>query len=148
MQGLPRDQAWQVQDFTIVGVGAFEFMESWGVRFPSGRLDRQRAGLRAVRELRIVVENAFEWDLALQEAVSAGLCPLSSYDIQVQLCEAKRGLDLCGRVASTREVLNWADHGLTPDAIPKSRKRKHREPKAAKRKAGRKRRRFGSDSSW
>ena len=44
--------------FTVIGPGCFEMLETWGLVFHGNVKERQRQGLEAVNELRLVVRLA------------------------------------------------------------------------------------------
>jgi len=126
---------------TVVGVGCFTLLESWGLRFPASGLARQAAGLEALRELRDYFLLLSDVQPGLAAARREGLLGnLSTYDLQVQCCEAKRGMKLPGRIAATRKPLPWA----WPGEVRPSFKLK---VKAKKTKKSKKKRRQYSDES-
>ena len=97
--------------FSVIGPGCFEMLETWGLVFHGNVKERQRQGLEAVNELRLVVQAIFQAGAypGIQRARDeADLQVPSAYDVQVQCCEAKRGLPekLHSRLASTREPLS------------------------------------------
>jgi len=74
-----------LDEYTMIGVGAFTMLEKWGLKFPRGALAAQRAGLEAVRELRSCVNKAWECGRhpgVLSARKEANLTPLSAYDVQ------------------------------------------------------------------
>ena len=76
-----------LDEYTIIGVGAFTMLEMWGLKFPRGALGRQRAALEAVRELRGCVNKVLQScrHAGMQSArMEANLAPLTAYDCQVQ----------------------------------------------------------------
>jgi len=98
-----------LDEYTMIGVGAFTMLEKWGLKFPSGALAAQRTGLEAVRELRACVNKVLESGrhAAMQSArEEANLVPLTAYDVQVQLCECKRGFSMPARIRATRARLS------------------------------------------
>ena len=98
-----------LEEYTMIGVGAFTMLERWGLKFPNGALAAQRAGLEAVRELRSCVNMVLESGrhAGMQRAREvANLVPLTAYDCQVQLCETKRGFSLPARIRATRASLS------------------------------------------
>ena len=74
-----------LNQYTMVGVGAFTMLEKWGLKFPRGALAAQRAGLEAVCELRSCVNKVLQsGHPGVQSARGeANLAPLSAYDCQV-----------------------------------------------------------------
>jgi hypothetical protein len=115
---------------TLVGVGCFTLLESWGLRFPASGLARQKAGLEALREIRDYFCLLSEVQPGLVAARSQGVLEdLTAYDLQVQCCEAKRGMRLPAGIAATRAPLTWAWPG---EAQPR-----HKFKVKAKQKAGR-----------
>ena len=96
--------------FTGIGPGCFEMLETWGLVFHGSVTERQRQGLEAVNELRLVVQAIFQAGAhrGIQRARDdANLQEPSAYDLQVQCCEDKRGLreTLHSRLATTRTPL-------------------------------------------
>ncbi len=97
-----------VAEYTIVGIGPFDMMKSWGVQFAhrSG-LIHQLEGLHAIRELtkavNVVITSA-QSPIGVKAAVRfAALQCLTCYDTQVQGCEHKRSqAGLPPSVASVR----------------------------------------------
>ena len=95
--------------YTVVGIGPRTlFQKMWGIDMPKNGKWAQRVGLQVVRELQRIVAVVFDSgkhagiEAAKKEA---GLRPLSSYDLQVQGCECKRGHKLPGRIAKARAQL-------------------------------------------
>ena len=97
--------------FTTIGPGCFEMLETWGLVFYGNVTERQRQGLEAVNEVQLVVQAIFQAGAhpGIQRARDeADLQEPSAYDVQVQCCEAKRGLreTLHSRLATMREPLS------------------------------------------
>ena len=127
---------------TLVGVGCFTLLESWGLRFPASGMARQAAGLEALVELRDYFVLLSDVQPGLAAARRDGLLEnLSAYDLQVQCCEAKRGMRLPGRIAATRTPLTWAWPGEVRPSFKLKLKAKAKQDKKRKRK-----RRFFSES--
>ena len=75
-----------LDEYTVIGVGASASLTKWGLRFPRGALAAQRAGLEAVRELRSCVNKV--WESGRHPGVQsareeANLALLSGYDVQL-----------------------------------------------------------------
>ena len=120
---------------TLVGVGCLTLLESWGLRFPASGLARQAAGLEALQELRDYFLSLYEVQPGLVAARRAGLLEnLSAYDLQVQCCEAKRGMRLPARIAATRTPLAWAWPGEVRPSYKLKVKAKAKQDKKRKRK--------------
>ena len=79
-----------------IGTGCSKDLASWAPVRASSGLARQREHLQAVRELRDCVNAVLQSGLhaGLERArVEAQLEPLTAYDVQVQCCECKHGLN-------------------------------------------------------
>jgi hypothetical protein len=95
-----------LNDYTVVGVGCLDLLRSWGLRFSQDPLEQQHEGLAAVRELQSIINGLMDVHPGLQIACRcANLNVLTSYDIQVQCCECKRGFNLPPRIKSARASL-------------------------------------------
>ena len=105
---------------TMVGIGCRSLLKKWGIHLPKTGFASQRQGLEAVREIRRIVAAVVASGLhAGIEAArrEAGLVILTSYDVQVQSCECKRGFSLPPRIAAARTLL-WTSTVEKPKRSP------------------------------
>ena len=97
-----------LKHISIVGIGCHQLMEVWGIELPKTGLAAQAPGLEALREFQICVTAVMNSGLhkGLEAAKKeADLKALSTYDIQVQKYECKRGHNLAARIRNARAEL-------------------------------------------